>query len=163
MERKEIKQWLTILKEKNPLGMHVSLFDQLVEPDKSKFNAELQIAKLIHRLLPDSYEEALKIYVDVLNQENIERALRENKDEELEEIIEEIICGYINAAHIFQDKKVDLQNAFKYIDEGKAFMNRYAINMTYISRGEVYYIRWRILEQLGKVEVVLEEINALLK
>lgn len=162
MDREELEKWIIVLKEKNPLGMPSVMFDVVVE-EKNEFIANLQIARFINRLLPEEYEEALRIYIDVLNQVNIEKELKENRNDNLEKIIEEIIWAYMNTATIFQDKKADLQNAFKYIDEGTYVMNRYPIKMTYISRGEVYYIRWKILDQLGEIERVFEEVNALLK
>lgn len=162
MNREELEKWITVLKEKNPLGMPLVMFDVILE-EKNKFITELQIARFINRLLPEEYEKALRIYIDVLNHENIERELKENRNDNLEKIIEEIIWSYMDAATIFQNKEVDLKNAFKYIDEGIYFMNRYPIKMTYISRGEIYYIRWKILEQLGEIERVFEEVNALLK
>ena len=162
MKREKLEQYIMVLKEKNPLGMSPTIFD-LILKEKNEFKADLQVAKLIDRLLPEKYEEALKIYIDVLNETNIEKAFKENKDDDIETIIEEIIWGYMNAAIIFKDKKSDLQNALKYIDEGKDFMNRYPIHMKYISKGEVYYTRWKILEQSREIGRVFEEINTLLK
>ncbi|MBU3811854.1 MAG: hypothetical protein H9893_09410 [Candidatus Niameybacter stercoravium] len=162
MKREELEKWVAVLKEKNPLGMPSTIFNMLLQ-EQDEFKADLQIAKFIDRLLPNEYEEALKIYKTVLTEENIERVLKDRNENGLEEIIEEIVWGYMNAAIIFASKKDDLPKALKYINKSKDFMNCHPIDMAYISKGEVYYTRWKLLEKFGKVEEVLSEINELLK
>lgn len=171
MKREEIEQWKVILKERNPLGMPIIMFDQLLSEKIGEICVELNIAKLIARLLPDLVDEALKIYLNVFIDERVEMEIskaKKNKysiDEgniEFENLIEEIVGGYLNVSNIICAKKGDLNKALEYINKGIDVIKDNPIDLKYISKGELYYTRWKILEQLGREEAIFTEIESMI-
>lgn len=171
MKREEVEKWKDILKQRNPLGMPSIMFDLPLSEKHGEIYVELSIAKLIARLLPDLVDEALKIYLNIFTNERVESEIikaKRNKhsiDEEsigFEDLIEEIVRGYLNASNIIYTKKEDLNKALEYIDKGIDVIKENPVDLKYISRGELYYTRWKILDQLGKVETIFTEIDSLI-
>lgn len=171
MKREEVEKWKDVLKERNPLGMPNVIFDQLLSEERGEIYVELNVAKLIARLLPDLVDEALKIYLSILTNERVESEISKAKgnkhsiDEEsieFEDLIEEIVGGYLNASNIIYTKKEDLNKALEYIDKGIDVIKENPVDLKYISKGELYYKRWKILDQLGKVEMIYTEIESII-
>lgn len=166
MTREEVEDWKKILKENSLLGCSERLCETVLNPNKGQFCIELYIAKTIAVFLTNSIETALEIYTDMLTTENIQieidkvKSVSNTKVDPLE-LIEEIVNGCLVATQIYR-KRREFSKAFVYINRGIQVLKDNPVDLTYTSIAELYYVKWRTLEDWGKCQELLSDIESML-
>ncbi len=168
MKISDAQRWIEILKAEDELGIPDRMFDSTldIEGDNKEIRMSLQIAKFITELIPSRYKDALQIYLDVLDDDGIEDIVSSRKDNSCDDIIEMIIWACLDVASMLSYEENDKERGIQYIEKGIKIMKQCPVKLFYISKGEIYYTYWRMLEQSDKkysYTYLYDEIDKMLK
>lgn len=147
------------------------------EKENMEFTMALDIARLIHRLVSDRYEEALEIYLETLQDEEVKKVIIESKEKYLqqenddedyayERLVEVVIMAYMDTANILAYKKGDIEMGIDYIKKSIQILDSINVRLFYTSKAQVYFTYWKMLEKSPNnypYEYLYEEINKYLK
>ena len=147
------------------------------EKENMEFTMALDIARLIHRLVSDRYEEALEIYLETLQDEEVKKVIIESKEKYLqqenddedyayERLVEVVIMAYMDTANILAYKKGDIEMGIDYIKKSIQILDSINVRLFYTSKAEVYFTYWKMLEKSQKdhpYEYLYDEIGKCLR
>ena len=170
MTRAEIEKWKARVNQRSKVKFPVILLENTLNENRGEFYDSIEIAKFISYTLPEHRDEATKIYLDVLTKENIQAELMKIKahkesifhqDEEVEQLVESIVFGCYTACQCFRQNE-DLDRAFEFIKLAIQVVEEQGSGLGCLRKGDLYYTKWRILEELGKECELVDEIDRLL-
>ena len=84
-----------------------------------------------------------------------------HQDEEVEQLVESIVFGCYTACQCFRQNE-DLDRAFEFIKLAIQVVEEQGSGLGCLRKGDLYYTKWRILEELGKECELVDEIDRLL-
>ena len=168
MTRTEVERWKEIINQEGKVKLPEMLLNHSFNEEKGAFCVSLEVAKYISYSLPKYRKEALKIYLEELSRENIEKEIMEakrnngvNNAEDTEQLIETIVFSCYTACLAFKEEG-DLKKALEFIKLGIQLVEEEKCGLGCLRIGDLYFEKWKVLEELGRRCELVDEIDELL-